>query len=215
MKTLNRRLLKRRALRGGLIAVTIAITITACASLPVSLTGDICTIFRARSDWHQSALRAQEKWHLPLSVPMAVMYHESKFRSKAKPPRRYLFGIIPWKRRSSAYGYAQAVDSTWKIYRKETKNFSARRTDFNDAMDFIGWYISKNSRVNNVAKNDAYHQYLAYHEGWTGFRMGSWENKTWLKNVANEVDQRSRRYQSQYQSCAKDLDKPFWQRWFG
>lgn len=214
MKTVIQNWLPRRTLSRALLTLAVLLGVTACASLPAQLTGDICNIFRAKSNWHKSALRAEKKWQLPLHVPMAVIYHESGFRRNAKPPRRYLLGFIPWKRRSSAYGYAQAVDSTWQAYRKETGNRRARRTNFNDAIDFVGWYVNKTATVNKVAKTDAYHQYLAYHEGWTGFRKRNWEQKSWLMGVASKVDQRANRYQQQYQGCARDLHKPFWQRWF-
>lgn len=154
----------------------------------------------------------QDKWNLPLHVPMAIMYQESKFRRNAKPPRRYLLGFIPWKRRSTAYGYAQAVDGTWQNYMTETRNRSARRTNFKDALDFMGWYLTKSAKITDIPKEDAYRQYLAYHEGWTGYKRRSYDQKAWLKQVARNVDTLSTRYEQQYQSCAEDLDRGFWRR---
>jgi len=156
----------------------------------------------------------QRKWELPLHVPMAIMHQESKFRRKAKPPRRYVLGIIPWKRPSTAYGYAQALDGTWASYIEETNNRGASRTRFKDALDFMGWYLTKSSKINNISKDDTYQQYLAYHEGWTGFKRRSYEQKKWLKEVATNVDDLSKRYESQYASCSADLDKGFWRRLF-
>lgn len=147
----------------------------------------------------------QEKWQVPLHIPMAVMYHESKFRRSAKPPRRYILGIIPWKRRSSAYGYSQAVDSTWDIYIKESSNVGAKRTNFSDSMDFIGWYIGKSERIASVSKTDPYNTYLAYHEGWTGFKKGSYKRKAWLQQIASEVVKTSDRYKMQYSQCVESL----------
>ena len=45
------------------------------------------------------------------------------------------------------------------------------RDDFDDALDFMGWFISKTYKVNGISKWDAYAQYLNYHEGWGGSRM--------------------------------------------
>ena len=199
--------LSRTTIVHGLILAVASIT--ACASLPLTSVDDVCSIFRAKKNWHQTALDVQNKWNVPLHVPMAIMYHESKFRRKAKPPRKYLLGIIPWKRRSSAFGYAQAVDGTWQAYIDSTGNRLARRTNFDDALDFMGWYMNKSASIANISLNDAYRQYLAYHEGWTGFRKGSYENKAWLKQVATNVNQLSNRYAVQYQHCAKDLDNGF------
>lgn len=187
-------------------------TVSSCATFPLAATDDVCSIFRAKRGWHSTALKMQNKWNLPLHIPMAIMYQESKFRRNAKPPRRYLLGFIPWKRRSTAYGYAQAVDGTWKNYMSETSNRSARRTNFNDALDFMGWYLTKSAKLTDIAKEDAYRQYLAYHEGWTGYKRRSYDEKAWLLKVARNVDNLSLRYEQQYRSCADDLDRGFWNR---
>ncbi len=157
----------------------------------------------------------QSKWQVPLHIPMAMMYHESKFRRSAKPPRRYILGVIPWKRRSTAYGYSQAINGTWGEYIKESRNYGARRTNFNDSMDFIGWYIGKSARIADIAKTDAYHQYLAYHEGWTGYRKGTYKAKPWLQRVASEVVTTSERYKAQYSECVGSLDRQFRTNLFG
>jgi len=138
----------------------------------------------------------QTKWQVPLHVAMAVMYHESKFR---------LLGVIPWKRRSSAYGFSQAINGTWDAYVTQTRNYGAHRTNFNDAMDFVGWYMMKSSNLAAIDTSDAYNQYLAYHEGWTGYRNQSYKDKQWLQRVATEVVGTSNRYQQQYSHCATTL----------
>lgn len=153
------------------------------------------------------AVATQAKWQVPLQVPMAIMFHESKFRRKARPPRRYLLGLIPGKRRSSAYGYSQALDSTWQSYIDQSRNYGAKRTNFSDSMDFVGWYINKSTNIAGIAKTDPYNQYLAYHEGWTGFRNGSYNNKQWLQRVASEVLVTAHRYQDQLQGCAASLNR--------
>lgn len=195
-----------------LATIGIIASVSACATLPLTSTDDVCSIFRAKDKWHNSALQMQKKWNIPLHVPMAIIYYESKFRRKAKPPRRYILGFIPWKRRSSAYGYAQAVDGTWRIYQNETNNRNASRTNFTDALDFVGWYLNKSAKIANISADDTYNHYLAYHEGWTGFKRQSYQQKDWLKQVARNADGLSMRYRQQYQSCAGDLDKSFWTR---
>ncbi len=196
------------------IAALACTVLISCAALPIGATEDVCSIFRAKKNWHKTAVQMQRKWELPLHVPMAIMHQESKFRRKAKPPRRYVLGIIPWKRPSTAYGYAQALDGTWASYIEETNNRGASRTRFKDALDFMGWYLTKSTKINNISKDDTYQQYLAYHEGWTGFKRRSYEQKKWLKEVATNVDDLSKRYESQYASCSADLDKGFWRRLF-
>jgi hypothetical protein len=103
--------------------------------------------------------------------------------------------------RSSALGYAQAIDGTWEWYLKDTGQRRADRTDFADASDFIGWYMNLNSRMNGVSTRDAYNQYLAYHEGKAGYARGSYRNKAWLPPVAADVSEWAARYEAQLQSC--------------
>ncbi len=188
-----------------MIIGAVLLAISSCSSLPISATQNVCHIFSAKNGWYRSALKMQDKWEVPLHVPMAVMYHESKFRRKAKPPRRYFLGLIPGKRRSSAYGYSQAVNSTWEAYITQTKNYGARRTSFDDSMDFVGWYINKSTNLARIAKNDPYNQYLAYHEGWTGFRKESYKKKPWLLRVASEVVTTADNYQTQLNDCEASL----------
>lgn len=123
------------------IAVLFALLLSGCSVSPPADQSNICSIFREKSGWHESALDMQERWNVPMYVPMAFMQQESSFRSDALPPRRYALGFIPWGRVSSAYGYSQAKTETWSDYRKETGNWGAERDDFGDAMDFMGWYI--------------------------------------------------------------------------
>jgi hypothetical protein len=52
-----------------------------------------------------------------------------------------------------------------------------------------------------VALTDARNQYLAYHEGHTGFARGSHNSKQWLLNVADRVANRAAMYQRQLSSC--------------
>lgn len=124
---------------------------------------------------------------MPVHVPMAMMYQESSFKHNAKPPRTRLFGIIPWKRPSSAYGYAQALDGTWEEYKRTAGNMLSSRSNFGDAIDFMGWYIDRAHRQNKISKWDAYNQYLAYHDGIAGWRRKTYTKKPWLMSVARTV----------------------------
>ena len=47
---------------------------------------------------------------------MSILRQESSFQNRVKPEREKLFGVIPWKRKSSALGYTQAIDGTWDWY---------------------------------------------------------------------------------------------------
>lgn len=186
--------------------------IAGCSTTPPKDISNICKIFEEKSGWYEATQEMNEKWGVPIHVPMAIMYQESSFRATALPPRDYVFfGMIPWGRVSSAYGYSQAKTPTWADYIRETENSGADRDDFEDAIDFMGWFISKTYQVNGVSKWDAYGQYLNYHEGWGGFRRKTYNRKAWLINVAKKVHARSLRYAKQLKGCEEELQKSwFW-----
>ena len=77
----------------------------------------------------------------------------------------------------------------------------ARRDRIRDATDFMGWYMLETQERLGVPVTDARNQYLAYHEGRSGFSRGSHNGKPWLVRVAGEVDQRAEMYARQLQSC--------------
>jgi hypothetical protein len=132
---------------------------------------------------------------------MATIYQESRFKGNARPPFRYAAGVVPIGRQSSALGYSQALDATWREYQVDTGKRSARRTRISDATDFMGWYMNNTRERNNVSLRDARNQYLAYHEGQTGFARGSFNKKPWLVRVAGDVASRANTYQSQLANC--------------
>jgi len=175
--------------------------LTGCASLAPRQPDDVCSIFQQKRGWHNVATKAERKWGTSMHIAMAIMNQESAFRSKARPPRHYILGFIPWRRKSSAFGYAQAIDGTWREYVKATGDHWRKRNDFADATDFVHWYMGEASRENQVAKNDAYNLYLNYHEGLAGFRRGTYKKKQWLPGVALKVQRRSETYRAQYAGC--------------
>ena len=198
-----------------LMAVFCPLILVGCATAPPKDISNICKIFYEKNDWYDAAADTRDKWGVPIHVPMAMMYQESSFRHNALPPRDYVFfGLIPWGRVSSAYGYSQAKTITWSDYVRETGNSWADRDNFDDAMDFMGWFIYKAYAINKTSKWDAYGQYLNYHEGWGGYKRRSYDRKPWLKKVASKVKSRSLRYATQLKTCEEDLQKNWFMRLF-
>lgn len=187
------------------------VALSACASKPPTRQeqANICDIFDDRKDWFRAAARSEKRWGVPIAIQLAVIKYESGFDDEARPPRgkRRFFGLVKGKRASSAYGYAQAVDDTWDQYRRETGRSGADRDDFDDAVDFIGWYGNKAEREAGIRKTDAVSFYLAYHEGWAGYARGNWRNKQWLIDTAQRVGGTAYRYDSQLQTCRKSLSR--------
>jgi len=164
---------------------------------------DACSVIQQRPSYLKAMKVAQRKWGVPISVQMAVLYQESKFIGNARTPHQYALGVIPMGRQSSAYGYAQALDSTWDDYRHERNKGGARRDNIRDATDFMGWYMDTTTTELGISKSDAQSQYLAYHEGRKGFARQSYKSKGWLMDVAQEVGNRSQLYHSQLASCLR------------
>lgn len=162
-----------------------------------------CSIAKQRPKYMKAFKSTQRKWGVPVHVQMATIYQESKFRGDARTPFRYVLGVIPMGRQSSAYGYSQALDGTWDQYRKATGRRGAKRNRMSDASDFIGWYMNQSKERNGIALDDMRNQYLAYHEGHTGYARGTYRKKSWLLRVANNVDDRATTYQSQLSFCRK------------
>ena len=181
------------------VAAILAVLIAGCAS-PPKQPNNACKIFKEKSRWQKHTRHAAKKWKVDASVLLAIMRQESGFDANAKPKRKRFLGI-PLKRPSSAFGYAQALDGTWDLYRKSANNFVAQRDRFSDAMDFIGWYVAQTRKQLKIAPRDAYRNYLAYHEGWSGYARGTYKAKKWLKSVAKRVANQANRYRAQLSLC--------------
>ncbi len=162
---------------------------------------DACAILQERPGYYRAFRNAERKWGVPVHVQMATIYQESKFISDARTPLRFTLGVIPMGRQSSAFGYSQALDGTWDEYVEEQGGWRARRDDIHDATDFMGWYMAQSNEQLGIPFSDARRHYLAYHEGRTGYRRGSYNAKSWLMRVADDVGERSRIYQVQLAGC--------------
>ncbi|MDO9526105.1 MAG: lytic transglycosylase [Gemmobacter sp.] len=191
-----------RLLRASVLLLLLASCGGGNFSAPRNL-DDACDIVRERPKYH-SAMRATERrWGVPVPVQMAMIHQESKFIGNARTPFRYSLGVIPMGRQSSAYGYSQALDDTWREYQQETGRGGARRDRINDATDFMGWYMTQSRDRLGIPLADARNQYLAYHEGRTGFARASYNAKPWLVAVAGRVADRASRYDAQLRACRK------------
>ncbi len=160
-----------------------------------------CEILKQRPTYYRAFRAAERKWGVPVHVQMATIYQESKFVSDARTPLRYKLGVIPMGRQSSAYGYSQALDGTWKEYLQAEGRRGAKRNNIKDATDFMGWYMVGTKNQLGIPLWDARKQYLAYHEGRGGYRRGTYNSKAWLLRVSSEVGQRAVTYKSQLQHC--------------
>ncbi len=178
-----------------------ALLATSCGTpTPPAQQSNICEVFEQYPDWYDYARDSAEQWGTPIHVQMSFVRHESSYRGDARPPRKW-FLFIPLGRASSAKGYAQAQDPVWGEYQDERGWLFRSRGDMEDALDFIGWYNHNTWRRLGISRSDAYHLYLAYHEGQGGYKRGTWKNKPEVKRAAERVATTARRYQAQLARC--------------
>ena len=178
--------------------------ISACSSIPKN-TADGCSIFSERYLWYKHSKKTEQKWGTPIYIQLAIIKMESDFDWLAKPKRKKIFKVIPYKRPSSSFGYSQAVKGTWKQYKQETNNPLATRVRFKDSVDFIGWYTNNSEKILKISKNDAFRQYIAYHEGWGNYK--NYKNNKKIISLAKRVQSQSNKYKSQLGKCAGHLNR--------
>jgi hypothetical protein len=157
---------------------------------------DLCGVLAQREGWWEATARAAARWGVAPGLLLAVIHQESGFRAQARG------GYATFAPASSAFGYPQATDGAWRDYQRATGRRGARRDEFADAVDFVGWYADLVHRVVGVAKSDAYAVYLGYHEGPGGLRRGSHAGKPWLLAVARQVEARAARFELEAARCA-------------
>ena len=72
-------------------------------------------------------------------------------------------------------------------------------------MDFIGWYTNKTEKILKIPKEDAFRQYLAYHEGWGAYK--NYKNNKKVINLAKRVEKQSNLYKKQLSECQSKFNK--------
>ncbi len=203
-------------LKNSITAGFLLFLLSGCISPPPKNVTNICHIFKQYPNWYWDTQDVARCWKVPIAVQMAIIHQESKFNGGALPPRTKLLWIIPWKRPSSAYGYTQALQTTWQHYKNSSDGGSywSSRDEFSDAVDFIGWYANQANKRARIAPNDAYRLYLAYHDGIGGYMRKTYLRKTWLLNVARKVEVRAGYFQLQLNKCQHSLSrKPWYKIW--
>ena len=158
---------------------------------------NVCKIFREKPHWVAPAQASYQKWGIPVELMMAIIYHESSFRANARPRDKN------GKLLSSAYGYSQAIDATWRQFQSETNMQRARRDKFGDAIYFIGWYSAKSVAANEeLSPYDVASLYVFYHDGWSALpEDGSRDIHSQVLDVASKVYKRTLIYHRQLKDC--------------
>ena len=182
---------KQSTLRVLLFCVTF-LYVTAEGSIATRAANNLdnaCNLFREKIGWRTITSEASEKWGVPVSVILAIMHQESRFKSTAAA------------KTSTAFGYSQALDGTWEEYRAATKTTVADRTTLSDSADFIGWYMTRTTQKIGLPLEDVSAHYLTYHEGHAGYQSKRWKKQPKLIKIAHKVADRAKMYETQLQQC--------------
>lgn len=184
----------------------LAFLLNACATKPPMYTNNACAVFAQKDgffdNWEKASKAAERRHGIPVPIILATINTESSFRHNARPPRTKLLGFIPWKRRSTAYGYSQAIDGSWEMYVRSTGKSSARRTSFADSADFVAWYHSQSVRRNGVQSHDAYNLYLNYYMGHGAYARGNRPTEA-ISAAAQRLEEMSKLYDKQLRVCGR------------
>ena len=198
--------MQKKILNKSLTYFIVFFVLTSCSSVP-KYPQNACKIFGQNYLWYKSAKKSSEKYGAPVHIILAFINKESGFNRWAKPKRKKLFKIVPYKRPSSSFGYSQAVNKTWELYKNETNNPMALRARFKDSVMFIGWYIKKTNKINKIPLNDSYRQYLNYYLGWGAYAKKSYKTDTKSIIFAKSGEKQSKIYKKQLLECQKSLDR--------
>ena len=179
----------------------------ACTKIEPTNIENSCILFKQKKSWYKATKKSYDKWNTPIALQLAIINQESSFQQFAKPKRKRLFWLIPGSRPSTAFGYAQVTNPTWDWYKSRSGKNNASRANFFDVTDFIGWYSEQTKKMLGISKNDFYNQYLAYHEGHSGWKKETYKSKKWLIDVAKKVESVGNKYNNQLKQCESELNK--------
>tara|TARA_B100000029_G_scaffold464769_1_gene498937 strand:+ start:123 stop:734 length:612 start_codon:yes stop_codon:yes gene_type:complete len=199
---------QKKILNKNLIYFVVFFFVASCTSVP-KYPANACKVFEQKYLWYKSAKKSSEVYGVPIHMILAFVNKESGFNRWAKPKRTKLFKVIPYKRPSSSFGYSQAVNKTWELYKKETNSPLALRTRFKDSVMFIGWYINKTNKINRIPLNDAYRQYLNYYLGWGSYAKKAYKTDKKAIIYAKKVEKQSKIYKNQLKECKKNLNNKY------
>ncbi|QIW10091.1 transglycosylase SLT domain-containing protein [Francisella sp. LA112445] len=118
---------------------------------------NICQILKYHPSWKKSLIKANNKYNISPAFTLAIIHQESKFHANVKNSH------------SSAFGYAQALNGTWKVFQRDVEP-NAKRNNFNDSVEFVDWYMARLAHKLDIKASDSFDLYLAYMLGEGGYR---------------------------------------------
>ena len=198
----------KKILKNKLIYLIIFFFLVSCSSVP-KYPQNACKIFGEKYFYLKYTRAASKKWGVPISSILAVINKESGFRRFAKPKRKKLFKIIPYKRPSSSLGFSQSIRGSWNLYKKENNKPTALRISYKSSSDFVGWYFWKTNKINKIAFTDTRNMYLNYYLGWEAYKNKAYRTNKKAIIFAKSVEKQAKIYKNQLQECKSILNKSY------
>ena len=163
---------------------------------------NICPTLNAHPNWYQQVLLSHQRWGVPIATELAIIDHESHFNPMAKTRNKSINGVaIPGTHITSASGFTQALNGTWRLYQLKTHHWHARRSSFRDSADFVGWFLNRAHTMDHISLNNTKSLYLAYHEGINGYHHKSYQHKPSLLPIADKVTKLAKLFKHQLHHC--------------
>ena len=167
-----------------------------CSTNPPSNPGDLCSVFQEKDSWYASAHRVHSKYGVPIDVATAIILQSQGLGIKESDAIDSIFTFG-----ASEKGYLSVPDELWLQYVDEEGSFISDRSNFGDALDFVGWYMNKAHDKCGIALTDTYNQYLCYREGIDGYNNDSYSVKSWLIDEAKNAAKIAEEYRRQLLHC--------------
>ena len=67
------------------------------------------------------------------------------------------------------------------------------------------WYTKKTNSILKIPLNDAFKQYIAYHEGWGNYK--NYKKNKKVIGYAKKVEKQSKLYKKQFSKCGNSFRK--------
>ena len=129
---------------GSLIALGVLgnLLLASCTTAPPRDIDDACAIFEQHEDWFADANAASQRWGVPCRYCWRSSTRSPRLPADARPPRTWYLGFIPGPAFPPPTATARALDGSWDDTSPRPAT-TAPTDQFDDAVDFIGWYVSK------------------------------------------------------------------------
>ena len=144
-------------MRRAIFALVLALAACAPAQKEAAAppANETCALIASHKGWEKALAASVGRWGVPPHVQLAVMRQESNFELPKRPSVQPL----------TPHGYAQADARTWAAYRRAADRPNAKRQDFADSADFIGWYFHETRERADLPFSRVADHYLAYSRG--------------------------------------------------